>query len=83
MALVTPEHARTITSRSLWNSGPGLSSRYRTFIVARDRTKKRVVVGGLGGMGCGEMWFDEEPKHSDYPGYENAPDAIAPMEGPW
>ena len=80
---MTPERCADNNSTVFMERGPGLSSRYLTFIVARDRTKKRVVVGGLGGMGCGEMWFDEEPKHSDYPGYENAPDAIAPTEGPW
>jgi hypothetical protein len=43
-------------------------------IVARDRRRGSVLVGGLGAVGVGERWFDEEPRHAGYPGYDNAPE---------
>ena len=54
--------------------GPRLSTKYLTWIDGRDRARRRVLVGGLGCMGCGRMWFDEEPYHADYPGYAEAPE---------
>ena len=51
---------------------PGFDARMQTFVVARDRKLGRILLGGLGALGVGEMWFDEEPKHTTYPGYAEA-----------
>jgi hypothetical protein len=53
--------------------GPRLRYDYSLFCVARDRARKRVLVGGLGGLGVGQEWF-EEAGHAHYPGYEDAPE---------
>ncbi len=38
-------------------------------LIARDRAAKKVLFGGLGGMGVGVMWFDEV--------------RYFPADGPW
>jgi hypothetical protein len=48
-----------------------------SFVVARDRANNRVLVGGLGVVGVGEMWFNDEGKHSDYRGYDSAPEQVS------
>ena len=58
--------------RIFMERGPGLDSRYRSFVVARNPSEKKILLGGLGGLGVGEMWFDEEPRHKSYPGYREA-----------
>lgn len=58
---------------------PRLSYRHQIFLVARDRAKKKVLLGGLGAMGVGQMWVDENP--DKYPAFENwdtAPEREAP-----
>ena len=62
--------------------GPGLTTRYSVWIEARDRANKRVLLGGLGGMGCGSMWVAEEDKHTNYPGYSEAPEQASPEHKP-
>lgn len=52
--------------------GPRLRSDYNTWIVARDRSRGYVLVGGLGCMGMGEMWCRDEPRYASYPGYAAA-----------
>src|SRR5271154_1836715 len=54
--------------------GPKLSYRYKTWVVARDRTDGWVLLGGLGGMGVGEMWSKETERDQDRPGYAEAPE---------
>jgi hypothetical protein len=54
--------------------GPRLSYRYKTWVVARDRKDGWVLLGGLGGLGVGEMWSKEVEDHKNYPGYEDAPE---------
>ena len=39
--------------------GPRMSTRYQTYVLARDRDKKMVLVGGLGCVGVGRMWMAE------------------------
>ena len=39
--------------------GPRMSTRYQTYVCARDRSKKTVLVGGLGCVGVGRMWMSE------------------------
>ena len=54
--------------------GPGLRYSYHTWIVAKDTVRKRVLLGGLGGLGVGEMWREEQPEHRKYPSYAEAPE---------
>jgi hypothetical protein len=49
---------------------PGLDYRYQAYVVEIEDGK--VLLGGLGGMGLGQMWVDELPRHKDYPGYAEA-----------
>jgi len=60
--------------RVFMRHGPGLRTSYLRWVVARDRKRGRVLVGGLGGCGVGVMWVDEEPRHKGYPGYKGAPE---------
>lgn len=59
--------------------GPGLDSRYQTWVVARDRARGRALVGGLGGMGVGQMWCAEDG-YQDNPGFEDAPEQDSFMQ---
>ena len=58
-------------------NGPRLSTSYHTWIVARDRQRGYVKLGGLGGLGVGQMWVQEDERHADYPGYADAPEGHA------
>jgi hypothetical protein len=60
--------------------GPRLSYRYKVWIEARDRKDGWVLLGGLGGMGVGQMWTKETEDHKKYPGYEDAPEQDAPEQ---
>ena len=68
----TPEEVQSDNLKHFMEHGPGLSYAYGTFVVARDKERGKVLIGGLGGMGVGQMWVDETPAHKDYPGYEDA-----------
>jgi hypothetical protein len=52
---------------------PGFDARMGVFIVARDPTRGLILLGGLGALGVGTMWVDEQPKHKGYAGYDLAP----------
>jgi len=56
--------------------GPGLSYGYTSFVIANDLFKKRILLGGLGGMGVGIRWFhiddDDQKKYESYPNYNDA-----------
>lgn len=53
--------------------GPGLRYTTKTWIVARDPARKMVLVGGLGCMGCGQMWREERPTDHEDSTYQSAP----------
>lgn len=52
--------------------GPALSYAYRSYVVARKPSEGLVLLGGLGAMGVGQMWFTETDDHKQYPGYAEA-----------
>lgn len=54
--------------------GPGLRYSMGIFIIAKDTKNRQVLLGGLGGMGVGQMWFGLGEMHKEYPGFEKAPD---------
>ena len=43
-------------------------------MLARDRVRGKVLLGGLGGMSMGQMWMDDEPHYAKYKGYLTAVD---------
>lgn len=51
-------------------NGPRLRVGQNTWVIARRPGE--VLIGGLGCMGIGSMWFKERPEHQDLPGYEGA-----------
>lgn len=55
----------------------GLDYRIRSYVECIDAPNKRVMLGGLGAMGVGKMWFGyEDPAYyKDHPGFEGAPTA--------
>ena len=59
--------------------GPGLSYGYGTYVVAKDTVNGKVLIGGLGGMGVGQMWEDIDLKHdSKRRGWDEAPEIKSP-----
>lgn len=58
----------------LIEQGPGLRYSTRTWVLAKDSKRKRVLLGGLGCMGCGQMWFDDKDKYKEDPTYKDAPE---------
>lgn len=43
-------------------------------IVARNRVRKLVLLGGLGVLGCGTMWVPESVEHQAVEGFEAMPE---------
>lgn len=56
-------------AKHLAKRGPALSYAYQTYVAGRDKANHRVLLGGLGGMGLGQMWVDERPEHAELPGW--------------
>ena len=54
------------------NNGPRVSSSYNVWIEKRCPNRGKVLLGGLGVLGVGQMWVKEESSHKDYPNYEEA-----------
>lgn len=52
--------------------GPALSYAYSSYVVARRPSTGEVLLGGLGGMGLAQMWFQETESHVGCPGYADA-----------
>lgn len=57
--------------RKFMRDGPGLSYDYKTPVLAVCDCGY-VLLGGLGGLGVGEMWFKWDERYKDYIGYEEA-----------
>ena len=45
-----------------------------THVIARDRLRGMVYLGGLGVMGVGRMWFQEQEYMADLDGWDGAPE---------
>lgn len=45
-----------------------------TWIIAKNSKNKRVLLGGLGSIGVGQMWFEEHPDFAKHAGYAEAPE---------
>ena len=76
------EELRASNLAHFMERGPGLSYGYSTWIEAKDTPRRKVLVAGLGGMGVGRMWFDEQDSHREMEGYAEASevDSEPPME---
>lgn len=61
-------------SKDFWNAIPT--------IIARDRHQPpRILLGGLGSLGIGSMWFDDDgTRYAGLPGYESAPERESPAK---
>lgn len=68
----TTEEAQAENVADFIENGPGLRYGRNTWIVARDPKRGVILIGGLGGMGIGEMWFAENESHRDEIGYSEA-----------
>lgn len=53
---------------------PRLSYRNTIVLIARDRPRNKMLLGGLGAMGVGEMWFDNDTESNSkrFPNWETA-----------
>lgn len=75
----TAEQAAAENREHFMERGPGLSYGYQIYIVAKDTAKGKVLRGGLGGMGVGQMWCDLDlERDSQRPGWEEAPERSCP-----
>jgi len=54
--------------------GPRLRYDYNVWVVAKDTARNKILLGGLGGCGVGEMWVDMEERHRECPGFDDAPE---------
>jgi hypothetical protein len=61
--------------------GPRLRADYNVWIVKKDSPHNKVLLGGLGGMGVGQMWTDMLERYKSYPGFDEAPELKAEGEG--
>lgn len=71
---VTARDVARKNAQNFLEYGPGLRYSTGTFVVARDRKCKRVLTGGLGGMGVGQMWGSQCSTDREKPGYRHAPE---------
>lgn len=66
---VIENNAKIVQER---NGRPGLDYRMKYFVVAVDiEDPHLVLLGGLGSMGIGQMWF--RGNYFDHPNYNKAP----------
>lgn len=71
----TVEQVQQENQAHFMERGPGLSYGYTSYVIAKDTKRKKVLLGGLGGMGCGSMWFDMDAEQDPLrPGWEEAPE---------
>lgn len=54
--------------------GPGLRYSMGICVLARDSIHHTVLLGGLGGMGVGQLWFIDNDDKKRLPGYHDAPE---------
>ncbi len=60
--------------------GPRLRYDYNTWVEAKDTKSNKVLIGGLGGLGIGIMWFPMGKRHKKLPGFNEAPEKDAPPD---
>jgi len=55
-------------------NGPRLSYGRGICVLARNSLRQTVLLGGLGGMGVGQMWVGDSDNVKRYAGYDEAPE---------
>jgi len=80
---VTKEEKQDNNTKVFKEQGPRLSYGYKTWIIAKDTKHGRVLIGGLGGMGVGQMWFKVGQENLDDPEYLAAPEVELHGEAFW
>jgi hypothetical protein len=71
----TAEQVQQENNAHFMERGPGLSYGYGIYVVAKDTPNNKVLLGGLGGMGVGQMWSTMDlERDSQRPGWEEAPE---------
>lgn len=60
--------------KDVLENGPGLRKSHHQWIVAKDSKLGRVLKGGLGGSGVGQMWFTADEHDQQGEGYSEAPE---------
>lgn len=68
----SPEDVQRDNDRIISERGPGLYVDLGTYVIARRPSTGEILIGGLGSMGVGEMWFTESADHRSRPGYADA-----------
>jgi len=58
--------------REFWANPP------KPVVLARDRQHNYVLLGGLGFMRVGCLWFRDDAHYKEYEGYADAPELVAP-----
>ncbi len=79
MVKKTIEQVQQENQAHFMEGGSRLSYGYQIYVVAKDTKKNKVLLGGLGAMGVGEMWFNMDVgPDSQRPGWEEALEREAP-----
>jgi hypothetical protein len=50
---------------------------YKRFVAGRDRRQRRSLIGGIGAVGVGQVWVEDDNNYEnpkDLPGYIGAPE---------
>jgi hypothetical protein len=66
------DDAQRANWKHFMDRGPGLSYGYQQYVIARRPASGEILLGGLGGMGIGEMWLAESADDEALPGYAEA-----------
>lgn len=80
MTRKTREQKRAENMADVMENGPGLRYSMNTWIIAKSHDGRFAYRGGLGAMGCGEMWCvatDEDradPEWAEAPVHHYVPD---------
>lgn len=71
---MTIEQLQAENIAKFMQDGPRLRVDYHTFIVAKDTKNRRLLIGGLGCLGVGEMWSEAWDEDKNKPGFDEAPE---------
>lgn len=67
------ERRAGVNAHDLEQNGPRNWYGRQTWIAGKSADGDRVLLGGLGAMGVGQMWFDATPLRRQDATYEQAP----------
>lgn len=76
----TKREAMESNLKDIFNNGPRLAYGRNTWVEEKDTKNNRVLLGGLGALGVGTMWFKMEEYHKNYINYDEAPEVYEEPE---